>query len=127
VRFLIDECLTTQLVGVANDFGYQAHHVAHLQMAGAEDWAVARHAWEHDFVLVTNNSDDCLHLYADRELHSGLVIVIPNVRLELQRRLFAAALDHLAEAGEPINQVLEINLEHDEVVLSVYEFPAGDL
>ncbi len=91
VRFLIDECLTTQLVGLANERGYQAHHVAHLQMAGTQDWDIAKHAWEHDFIVVTSNSTDFRDLYADRELHSGLVIVIPNVRLQLQKQLFAPA------------------------------------
>jgi predicted nuclease of predicted toxin-antitoxin system len=127
VRFLIDECLTTQLVGLANDHGYQAHHVAHLQMAGTKDWEVAEHAWEHDFILVTNNSADFRDLYTHRELHSGLVIVVPNVRLELQKQLFAAVLDHLAQAGEPVNQVLEIEFENDEAVLSVYDLPARNL
>jgi len=122
---LIDECLTIQLVGMANDHGYEAHHVAHLQMAGTKDWEVASHAWENDFVLVTNNSADFLELYAQRDLHSGLLIVIPNVRLELQKHLFAAALDYLAESGEPINQVLEIDLDGDEVIFSVYELPGS--
>lgn len=120
---MIDECLTTRLVGMANDHGYEAHHVAHLRMAGTQDRDVANYAWEHDFVLVTNNSADFLELYARRELHSGLLIIIPSVRLELQKQLFAAALGHLTESGEPVNQVLEIDLDGDEVVFSVYELP----
>jgi predicted nuclease of predicted toxin-antitoxin system len=95
---LIDECLTTRLVGIANERGYQAHHVAHLQMARRQDWDIARHAWEHDFVLVTNNADDFRAIYARCQLHSGLIIVIPNARLELQKRLFSASLDHLVQS-----------------------------
>ena len=30
VSFLIDECLHTSLVQVANDVGYVAHHVEHI-------------------------------------------------------------------------------------------------
>jgi predicted nuclease of predicted toxin-antitoxin system len=73
VRFLIDECLTVQLVAVATDHGYEAHHIAHLDMAGQKDWHVARHAQENDFVFVTNNAADFRALYATQELHPGLV------------------------------------------------------
>jgi predicted nuclease of predicted toxin-antitoxin system len=109
VRFLIDECLTPERVAVANDRGHGAQHVAHLQMPGTKDWDVASHAWKNEYVMVTNNRADYRALYERRELHSGLVVVIPNVRRERQRQFFSAALDYLDEAGEPINQVLEID------------------
>jgi len=95
VRFLIDECLTVQLVAVATDYGYEAHHFAHLDMAGQKDWDIARHAQENDFVFVTNNAADFRALYATQELHPGFVILIPNVRADLQRRLFTGALEQL--------------------------------
>jgi predicted nuclease of predicted toxin-antitoxin system len=119
VRFLIDECLTVQLVAVATDHGYEAHHVAHLDMAGQKDWHIARHAQENDFVLVTNNAADFRALYATQELHPGLVILIPNVRTDLQRQLFTGALEQLAECGEPVNQVLEVDLDGEEVIYSL--------
>jgi len=121
VRFLIDECLTVQLVAVATDHGYEAHHTAHLDMAGQKDWHIARHARENDFVLVTNNAADFRALYATQELHPGLVILIPNVRADLQRRLFMGALEQLAECGEPVNQVLEVDLDGEEVIYSLYD------
>jgi predicted nuclease of predicted toxin-antitoxin system len=121
VRFLIDECLTLQLVGIANGYGHEAHHVARLEKAGARDHDLATHAWQNDFILVTNNSADFVELYAHRELHAGLIIIIPNVHLELQKQLFAAALDSLVELGEPINQVLYIDLDSGEVVSDVYQ------
>jgi predicted nuclease of predicted toxin-antitoxin system len=113
LKFLIDECLTTRLVRVANDRGHEPHHVAHLNLAGLEDWDVTDYAVTHDFVLVTNNAADFRRLYAERELHPGLVILIPNVPLELQQRLFTVALVQIAEDGEPVNQVLEVDLENE--------------
>ncbi|MDB6102334.1 MAG: hypothetical protein JWO52_2333 [Gammaproteobacteria bacterium] len=79
--FLIDECLTVQLVADATDHGYEAHHIAHLDMAGQRDWHIARHAQENDFVFVTNNAADFRALYATQELHPGLVIPVRPRRL----------------------------------------------
>jgi hypothetical protein len=42
------------------------------------------------------------------------VILIPNVDGEMQQRLFQSALEQLAIYGEPINQVLEVDIEGDE-------------
>jgi predicted nuclease of predicted toxin-antitoxin system len=90
-------------------------------MAGQKDWHVARHAQENDFVFVTNNAADFRALYATQELHPGLVILIPNVRADLQRRLFTGALEQFAEFGEPVNQVLEVDLDGEEVIYSLYD------
>ena len=53
----------------------------------------------------------------------GLVILIPVVNRNVQRRLFKAALDELAFIGEPVNRVLEIDLDGDEVTLTLYDLP----
>jgi Domain of unknown function (DUF5615) len=65
VRFLVDECLSVELVTVAAEAGCEAHHVAHVGKAGWKDWNVLRHASESDFVLVTNNAADFRKLYAE--------------------------------------------------------------
>jgi hypothetical protein len=80
---------------------------------------VARHASEGDFVLVTNNASDFRRLYATQTLHAGLVIIMPNVNRAMQQRLFRGALDELAMLGEPVNQVLEIDLDGEEVTFTV--------
>ena len=124
MRFLIDECLTVQLVTIAGQAGYEAHHVAHVGKAGWKDWHVMQHAREEDFVLVTNNAVDFRQLYAAQPLHAGLVILIPNVDGEMQQRLFTGALEQRAHYGEPINQVLEIDLEGEEAIFVFYELPS---
>jgi predicted nuclease of predicted toxin-antitoxin system len=123
VRFLVDECLSVELVAVAAEEGYEADHVAHVGKAGWEDWNVLRYACENDVVLVTNNAADFRKLYAEEPLHGGLVILIPNVTVELQKRLFNRAVRKLAEHGEPINHVLEVNIDGEDVIIELYELP----
>jgi hypothetical protein len=64
VRFLVDECLSVDLVTVAGDSGHEARHVAHVGRAGWKDWNVVRYASDGDFILVTNNASDFRQLYA---------------------------------------------------------------
>jgi predicted nuclease of predicted toxin-antitoxin system len=123
VRFLIDECLSVDLVTVAGESGHEAQHVAHVGRAGWKDWNVVAYASAGDFVLVTNNAGDFRQLYAAQPLHAGLVILIPVVSRDVQRRLFKAALDELAVIGEPVNRVLEIDLDGEEMSLSLYDWP----
>jgi predicted nuclease of predicted toxin-antitoxin system len=123
VRFLIDECLSVDLVTVAGESGHEAQHVAHAGRAGWKDWNVVRYARDGDFVLVTNNASDFRELYATQPLHVGLVILIPVVSRDVQRRLFKAALDELVIIGEPVNRALEVDLDGDEVTLTLYEWP----
>ena len=123
MRFPIDECLSVDLVNVAGESGHEAQHVAHIGRAGWKDWNVVRYAGDGDFVLVTNNASAFRRLYARTPLHAGLVILIPNVNRHLQQILFGAALDELADHGEPVNQVLEVDLDGDEAVFELYDFP----
>ena len=124
MRFLIDECLTTDLVSVAHAAGHDADHVAHIGKAGWKDWNVVRYVTESDRILVTNNASDFRKLYAAEPLHAGLIIIIPSVNRIMQRQLFRGALAELAVLGEPVNRVLEIDLDDDEAIFTVYELPA---
>ncbi|MGO9932766.1 MAG: DUF5615 family PIN-like protein [Steroidobacteraceae bacterium] len=126
MRFLIDECLSVELVTVAAEAGHEAHHVAHVGRAGWKDWNVLHYAREGDFVLVTNNAADFRKLYATEPLHAGLVILIPNVDGEMQQRLFQSALEQLAIYGEPINQVLEVDIEGEEATFTFYELSSPE-
>ena len=125
MRFLIDECLSIDLVLVASRAGYEAQHVAHIGKAGWKDWNVARYASDGDYVLVTNNASDFRRLYARQRLHAGLVIIIPNVNRTEQQRLFLGALNELAALGEPINRVLEVDIDGDDMTFDLYDLPAG--
>ena len=80
---------------------------------------------EGDFVLVTNNASDFRQLYAAQPLHAGLIILIPVVSRDVQRRLFKAALDELDVIGEPVNRALEVDLDGDEVTMTLYDWPTS--
>lgn len=125
MRFLIDECLSIDLVSVAHRAGHQAQHVARVGRAGWKDWNVARYAADGDFVVVTNNASDFRKLYAVQPLHAGLVIIIPSVSRLEQQRLFRGALEELRHFGEPINHVLEVDLEGGDVTFTFYELPSA--
>jgi predicted nuclease of predicted toxin-antitoxin system len=130
MRFLIDECLSLDLIAVATRAGYEAQHVAHVAhvgKAGWKDWNVARHAADGDFVLVTNNATDFRRLYATQPLHVGLVIIVPNVNRTMQQALFQAALDELNQFGEPVNRVLEVDIAGDDVTFTFYDLPSDSL
>jgi len=124
MRFLIDECLSIDLVSAAGQAGHEAQHVARVGKAGWKDWNVARYAAEGDFVVVTNNASDFRRLYAMQLLHAGLVIIIPSVNRMQQQQLFLGALDELARFGELINRVLEVDIDDDEVTFKLYDLPA---
>ena len=85
---------------------------------------MVRYACDGDFILVTNNASDFRQLYAAQPLHAGLVILIPVVNRVVQRQLFKAALDEFATIGEPINRVLEVDLDGGEVTLTLYDLPS---
>ena len=94
MRFLIDECLTVDLVTVAGKSGHEAQHVAHVGRAGWKDWNVVRYARGGDFVLVTNNASDFRQLYAAQQLHAGLI----KIDLRQPRREIAASMRDLRRA-----------------------------
>ena len=123
MRFLIDECLTIDLVSIAGQALHEAQHVAHVGKAGWKDWNVARFAADGDFVMVTNNASDFHRLYAMQSLHAGLVIIIPSVNRVEQQQLFRGALDELAAFGGLVNHVLEVDIEDEEVTFNFYDLP----
>jgi len=125
VNFLIDECLHTSLVEVAIERGHEATHVNYRGLSGVQDWNLMAPIQEGDFTFVTNNAKDFRRLYAQQEIHAGLVILIPNVRPAEQRELFDAALDELAEAPGLINEALEVGLVDGDIQISRYELPGG--
>jgi hypothetical protein len=83
-----------------------------------------RYARDGDFMLVTNNASDFRQLYAAQLLRAGLVILIPVVNRVVKRQLFKAALDEFATIGEPVNRVLEVDLDGGEVTLTLYDLPS---
>jgi predicted nuclease of predicted toxin-antitoxin system len=128
VKFLIDECLSPELVGEARARGYlESTHVTWLGLRSRQDWSIVRRAVDHGFVLVTNNTTDFTTLLGRDDIHPGLVClnVAPGLMsLEVQKRLFALALDRLTD--EPVNEVLEITLRADRSIqIDRYDLPSA--
>jgi predicted nuclease of predicted toxin-antitoxin system len=120
MRFLIDECLPPALTVIANQEGHEAQHVVHIGKAGWSDQNVVRLAAEGDFIVVTNNASDFRKLYATQPLHAGLIILLPNAGREVHMRLFKYALELLAANGEPVNQVLEMGFDGQDMISTLY-------
>jgi predicted nuclease of predicted toxin-antitoxin system len=126
VRFLIDECLHTSLVGVAEQHGHECHHVKWLGLSGETDRDLMPRILDGDYTFVTTNAADFRRLYAGRELHAGLVIIVPQVEPARQRALFNGLLDTLGAEEALVNEVLEISLDADEAVFTRYDLPHPD-
>lgn len=123
MRFLIDECLHESLVGVAHAAGFEAAHVNYLGLSGKPDWQLADRIVRDEFTFVTNNRVDFILLFAQMELHGGLIIIVPNTVPALQRALFKAAIQYLG-GRDLINTAIEVSLDGNEVSCIEYELPA---
>ena len=127
MKFLIDECLSPDLVAIARDRGSSlSTHVTWLGLRSKKDWTIVRRAVEDGYVLVTNNTTDFTSLVGREDVHAGLVClsVAPGLMsLQVQRVLFEVALDRLA-GDEPVNDVIEITLTADRKVrIDRYAWP----
>jgi predicted nuclease of predicted toxin-antitoxin system len=130
VKFLIDECLSPELVELARERGHgESTHVTWLGLRSRQDWSIVRRAIDAGYVLVTNDPLDFTSLISRESVHPGLVCleVAPGLMsLEVQRRLFALALDRLGDS-ELINEVLHVTLLKDQSVrIDRYELPPDD-
>jgi hypothetical protein len=85
-----------------------------------------RRAIDDGYVLVTNNTTDFTSLLRLEKVHAGLVclnVAHGLMSLDVQKRLFALALDRLGDS-EPINELLEIALMGDRSVrIERYDLP----
>jgi predicted nuclease of predicted toxin-antitoxin system len=80
VKFLVDECLSPDLVMIARSRGYgESTHVTWLGLRSRKDWAIVRRAIADGYVLVTNNATDFMALLRREKVHAGLVCI--NVRI----------------------------------------------
>jgi predicted nuclease of predicted toxin-antitoxin system len=123
VKFLIDECLHTSLVAVAQAHGHECFNVNWLGLSGETDWDLMPRIVDGDFTFVTNNARDFRKLYAQEELHAGLVIIVPQVVPVRQRELFDVVLEEFSGDGGVVNEVIEIAIEDRMAILTRYSLP----
>lgn len=119
MRFLIDECLHTSLTDLASKAGHEAHHVNWRGWSGLSDRRLRELILREEFVFVTNNARDFRRLMGETELHSGLVLLVPNVTPVTQSGLFERVLREIAHRSDMINTVVEVDLGE----IRIYELP----
>jgi len=129
VKFLVDECLSPDLVAIARARGHgESTHFTWLGLRSRKEWAIVRRAIADGYVLVTNNTTDFISLLRREKVHAGLVclnVAHGLMSLDVQKRLFALAVDRLGDR-EPINELLEITLtKHRSVVVERYDLAAA--
>ena len=122
MNFLIDECLHTSLVEFAQLRGHEATHVTWRGMGGMQDWNLMGPIRDEFLTFVTNNAKDFRRLYAEAEVHAGLLIVVPQVPPSEQRDLFDALLEEI-EGQDLLNEVVEIAYADGEAEIMRYPLP----
>lgn len=136
MKFLIDECLSPELVKLAQENGHgESTHVVWRKLAGKKDWELKPIILDGDWTFVTRNSVDfrgpssnpgSRGQYADVGIHAGLICLNgpEGMNIDVQLELFEHALEELAADDDLTNQVLEITLEsNDELHVLRYSLP----
>jgi len=122
VKLLIDECLHTSLIEVANAAGHVAHHVNYLGLGGSKDWELMATIRAQDYTFVTNNRSDFLVLHGKEALHAGVIIIVPSATPVRQRELFGLALQHIA-TRDLTNTVVEVKYSGNRMVCTEHLLP----
>ena len=135
VKFLIDECLSLDLVAVAQGRGFvESSHVVWMGKAGWKDWDLKPFILEGDWTLVTRNSVDfrghaddpgASGQFADVPLHAGLVCINgpDGMNAEVQCELFEAVLEEIDDAQQLVNEVIEVDLESLDGEFTIHRYP----
>jgi predicted nuclease of predicted toxin-antitoxin system len=126
IRFLIDECLTPELLAEAYARGFEAHHVNTLGLRKASDRALMVQIVGGGFTFVTNNRRDFLRLYHIIDVHAGLLVIVPSVAIDRQAELFNAALDAIIAAGSDLTGELVEVASDGTVTITRYPAPGGN-
>jgi len=138
-KFLVDECLSLNLVEVARSRGFpQGSHVVWMGKSGWKDWELKRFILDGDWTFVTRNSVDfrgpasdpgSSGQYADVPLHAGLICISgpEGMTAEVRCGLFEVALDEIGPEGHLVNEVIEVELQSDQGTVAVrrYALPVG--
>jgi len=139
LKFLIDECLSLELVGLAIERGYpDSRHVVRMGRASRTDRQLMRLIVDGDWTFVTRNARDFRGApvapglrgrYAGTELNAGLVCLNgPDaMTIDVHLELFGIALDELAAIGDAfVNRGLEVTLARTgdaAVTVTIYDLP----
>ena len=137
-RFLIDECLSVDLAGLAWARGYEASHLRDLGLLRRKDGQLAPVIFGGDWCFVTKNARDfrgpdgakgSSGEYAGIDLHAGLVCIHgppEGFAKAEQLEAFAVALEQIERRGDDAtNLLVEVVWAADGISYEVVEFPPG--
>jgi predicted nuclease of predicted toxin-antitoxin system len=122
-KLLIDECMHTSLVELAQLAGHVTDHVNYLGLSGSKDWRLMKVIKEREYTLVTNNRSDFLALFTREAFHAGLIVIVPSVPPPQQRELFRAALKHVGKR-DLLNTVVEVDYRGSAIECREHVFPS---
>ncbi|HEX2541501.1 MAG TPA: DUF5615 family PIN-like protein [Caldimonas sp.] len=135
-KFLIDECLSPELVDVALLAGhFESSCVRNRGWLGLKDRELIEKVVAEDFTLVTQNATDfrgggpgkLSGQHAKQPVHAGLVCLDSHQGLDLdrQRKLFQIAIEQAETEGDLVNKALEVfELEDGSVEVGIFDIPA---
>jgi Domain of unknown function (DUF5615) len=93
VKFLVDECLSSELVTIARSRGHwESTHVTWLGLRSRKDWSIVRRAINDGYVLVTNNTTDFISLLRREKVHAGLDCYLVTSPTMIQARVATTTL-----------------------------------
>jgi hypothetical protein len=113
LTFLLDEHLTPALRVVGARLGALVLHVNDIGLAGHGDSKITQEAFERSAILVTRNAIDFLRLYRERELHAGLIVILPDLDFVQQLRVFEQVVVRVAPGEDLVNKVLRVTAKGD--------------
>ena len=131
MKFLIDECLSLDLVEVARGRGFvESSHVVWMGKAGWKDWELKPFILEGDWTFVTQNSVDFrgpAHAtwaggqFADVPRHAGLICINgPDaMSAEVQCELFEAVLDEIGTSrnwSTKLSKLISISMTNSRFI-----------
>ncbi|WP_376088551.1 DUF5615 family PIN-like protein [Roseomonas sp. CCTCC AB2023176] len=115
--FLFDECLSPDLAAFAHARGKAATHVNFPGLSGTPDHRLMRVIRDGGYVFVTSTARDFLRLYAQENIHDGLVIVVPgDLRVDEQARYFGGVLAALEPLDDLTTKLVEV-FSHGAIVI----------
>ena len=119
MKFLIDECLSPTLAGIARERGFpESTHATWIGLRSRPDWSIVRRAVADGYVVVTQDTADFTPLVERETAHPGLVCMTVAhglMSLDVQQALFAHTLDRIADT-DLTGRVVEIALAADRTV-----------
>ena len=118
IKFLIDECLSSDLVGILKDeYGFlDSTHVTWIGKPppGYKSWkdhSLVEEISSRDVVFVTNNRRDFVEKYYPSaiNIHNGLVIILDIIDIDHEINIFRIVMNRIIQLDDIVNKLVEVD------------------